>query len=154
MELDSLKARVDREGDLPNTNAWRVTAVSQSISIRETLNKGNATPENLLETWLWAVKNSQAGQLYDLHFLPDVPAESGQRVSPEVFLELDEMWFSDVAEVLVTEKRFKGEDEAVLEFDLKRDRDPLARESTGLSLQLKRIGSKWKILSVSGRRRD
>ena len=148
-ELDLLREQAQR-GEIPmNTNAWYDSTVSLNIELEKANNKGAGTPENLMETWLWAVEHHNVELLRGLHVSP----ENIGAISAEGLLALDGSWLPDVVAISLREKSVKGNgDEARLEFDLKRDREPGIREPTILRLRLKRDGNEWKIYSVSGTR--
>ncbi len=153
-EIMEDQAKIARGKQLGEPNAFGTVPVTGNIPISAARNQGIATPEALLETWLWAVEHGQAKLLRELRFTPGIPDEAKDQLRPEAVLMMDETALSDVVELVLKEKLARGDDEVRYAVELKRDREPVSREWVAMYIHLKRFGKDWKIFSMGGRGRD
>lgn len=149
-EIEEAKARRALGQDVSDPNSFKETPLIGNISLRGALNRGSATPETTLETWLWAVQHEKVEVLMQLRLTPDLPMEIRKQFRQEALLAMDGNTFTDVTDVVLKTKSTKGNDEVFLGFELKRNREPAPRESNEIRLHLKRFENEWKINSVTG----
>lgn len=149
-EIEEAKARRALGQDVTDPNSFKETPLIGNISLRGALNRGSATPETTLETWLWAVQHKEVEDLMQLRLTPNLPMEIRKQFRQEALLAMDGNTFTDVTDVVLKTKSTKGNDEVFLGFELKRNREPAPRESNEIRLHLKRFENEWKINSVTG----
>jgi hypothetical protein len=124
---------------LADPNFYQTRPATGVFSLQAAQNVGAATPEALLETWLWAMRERQ-GELLE-------------QLESDRFLISSRDILRDITQVSLEQKGINHFDKVVLRTQVTRSGEQTPGETAGIEFSMARAGETWKLRAVQPYRR-